>query len=204
MRTQRPLIWAASAAMAMASCGGSSTVGATSSTTNVSSESTDVGSVLARIEAIEMAVAIWRPATSIEDAQVAAETAANLIVGPNGPGFGDRNGDGVVDGKSAVGVIPGLDGTPVGLANSLSDNGCVKRDVLGGAWTDPGAQWAAMLSAIETWRLDNNTMPTLASHPMRIVGWATFSLASESLDEIHEYGGHASLDVDITRRALHC
>jgi hypothetical protein len=61
-----------------------------------------------------------------------------------------------------------------------------------------------MLTAIDAWRPDNNTMPTLPSHPMRVVGWATFALDSDSLDEAHEYAGHAKLHVDISVRALSC
>ena len=65
-------------------------------------------------------------------------------------------------------------------------------------------KWDKMLSAIDDWRRDNNTMPTLASHPMRVVGWATFTLNSDLLDEGHEYAGHADLHVNISRRALDC
>ncbi len=157
-----------------------------------------------RMDSIDRAVAAWRSAESLEAAQAAAEEAANLVVGPNGPGYGDRNGDGVVGGDETTGLLPGLDGTPSGLANPLAANECIARDVLGSAWTEPGTDWGAMLSAIAKWRRDNNTMPTLASHPMRIVGWATFTLGSDSLDEAREYGGHAKLHVDVAVRALDC
>ena len=154
--------------------------------------------------AVDEAVAVWRDASTIEAAHEAAEAAANLIVGPNGPDYGDRRGDGVVSGQSPVGLLPGLDGVPAGSAIPLSANQCVARDVLGGTWTDPGAEWGAMLTAIDEWRPDNNTMPTLASHPMRAVGWATFTLEADSLGEAHEYAGHAKLHVDISVRALDC
>ncbi len=45
---------------------------------------------------------------------------------------------------------------------------------------------------------------TLSRDPMRIVGWATFTLGSDSLDEAHEYAGHAKLHVDIALSALDC
>jgi len=215
VRTSRTLVCVAVAAIALASCGGASTtddVGSTevlpggedrpSTTTTV--VDADTASFADRMNAIDEAVAVWRSAPSVEVAQEAAEAAANLIVGPNGPGYGDRNGDGVVAGEAAAGVLPGLDGTPEGLAIPLAANGCIRRDVLGGPWTDPGAEWGAMLVAIDAWRPDNNTMPTLASHPMRVVGWATFTLGSDSLDEAHEYAGHAKLHVDISVRALSC
>lgn len=153
---------------------------------------------------VDEAVAAWRNADSIESAQVAAETAANLIVGPNGPGYGDRNGDGTIDGEVAAGILPGLDGTPTGFAAAIEANECIASDVLGGSWDDPAAEWDKMAVAIDAWRPDNNTMPTLASHPMRSVGWATFTLATDSLDEAQAYAGHAKLHVDISLNALDC
>jgi hypothetical protein len=212
VRTSRSLVCVAVAAIGLAACGGASTtdnVGSTEvlpggddrpSTTTVVVDA-DTTSFAERMNAIDEAVADWRGAPSVE---VAQEAAANLIVGPNGPGYGDRNGDGVVAGEAAAGVLPGLDGTPEGLAIPLAANGCVRRDVLAGTWADPGAEWGTMLVAIDEWRPDNNTMPTLASHPMRVVGWATFTLGSDSLDEAHEYAGHAKLHVDISARALSC
>jgi hypothetical protein len=202
MRSLKPLIGAAAAAIILASCGGTSTTSETGRT-EPPPAAEDVSSFSERMIAVDEAVAAWRSAASVEAAQAAAEAAANLVVGPNGPGYGDRNGDGVVSGESTVGVLPGLDGTP-GLASALAANGCVTRDVLGGSWTDPAAEWGAMLTAIDDWRADNNTMPTLASHPMCIVGWATFTLGSEALDEAHEYGGHAKLHVDVALSALNC
>ena len=208
-------VWVAVAAIGLAACGGASTtddVGSTEvppagqdrpSTTAVVVDA-ETASFAERINAMDEAVAVWRSAPSVEVAREAAEVAANLVVGPNGPGYGDRNGDGVVAGEATAGVLPGLDGTPEGLAVPLAANGCIRRDVLGGTWADPGAEWGAMLAAIDEWRPDNNTMPTLASHPMRVVGWATFTLESDSLDEAHEYAGHAKLHVDISARALGC
>jgi hypothetical protein len=163
--------------------------------------SSDLG---VRLGAIAAVVGEWREASTLGEARAAAEAAANLVVGPNGPGYGDRDGNGLVEGDAAAGVLPGLDGSPDGLASALDANECVVADVLGGSWTDPAARWGTMLTAIEEWRPDRNTMPSLPSHPMRIVGWATFTLASTSLDEAHEYAGHAQLHVDVSRRALEC
>ena len=153
---------------------------------------------------IEQVVIAWGAATNIEEAHAAAETAANLVVGPAGPKYGDRDGNGTVSGETNSGILPGLDGSPIGLANPLAANECIVRDVLGGDWEDPAVRWTTMLTAIDEWRPDHNTMPTLPSHPMRVVGWATFTLASDSLDEAHEYAGHAQLHVNVSRAALDC
>ena len=193
MRTSKTVIWVAAAVIILTACESSS-----------AADESGQSAFSERMAAVDEAVAAWRTSTSIEGARVAAEAAANLVVGPNGPGYGDRNGDGVVSGETTSGVLPGLDGTPPGLASPLASNDCVASDVLGGTWNDPGAEWGAMLTAIDGWRRDNNTMPTLASHPMRIVGWATFTLGSDSLDVAHEYAGHAKLHVDISLRALDC
>lgn len=188
---------------AIAGCGSSSD---DRSTVATAPEHTAVAE---RITELDRAVDRWRTAASIAEAHVAAETAANLIVGPLGPGYGDRNGDGTVDGATDAGLLPGLEGDPDGLANRIADNACIERDVLGGAWDDPGARWAEMTSAIDAWRPDANTMPTLASHPMRVVGWATFTLdtdpsAQDALDLAHEFAGHAALHVAISADALRC
>ncbi len=160
--------------------------------------------VRARIEAIDDAVARWRDAADVTAAHAAAEEAANLVVGPNGPGYGDRDGDGTVGGESDAGLLPGVDGTPDGIAVPLAGNECVARDVLAGTVDDPAGAWAEMEDAIAAWTPSSNTMPSLASHPMRIVGWSTFTIAGDDLDEAHEYAGHAQLHVDVTRDALDC
>ena len=211
MRLHISVFWLAVAPTILTSCGSPSSTGesapapppvSVSDTTNLAA--TDTASFPEQMEAIAEAVATWRSAETIEDAHAAAEMAANLVVGSNGPDYGDRNGDGQISGETAYGVLPGLDGTPAGLATQLATNDCIVRDVLGGPWTDPGAEWGAMLTAIDNWRPNNNTMPSLASHPMRIVGWASFTLESESLDEAHEYAGHANLHVNVALRALDC
>lgn len=173
-----------------------------------------------RIDEIQDAVTAWSGAATLTEAHAAAEIAANLVAGPNGPDFGDRDGDGAVGGDTTVGLLPGIDGTPTGIAVSLAGQddplvgpetdstdparSCVTRDVLGSGAADPAAGWDDLEAAIEAWLPDDNTMPTLDSHPMRIVGWATFTLGSDSLDDAHEYGGHAQLHTDVARRALGC
>jgi hypothetical protein len=205
VRAYRFVVLVLVAAFVFTSCGG----------TSATQDAGDAGAVDAkdaaatesfseRVDAIGNAVDAWRDAVSIAAAHAAAEMVLNLVVGPNGPGYGDRDSDLVVNGATDVGLLPGLDGAPSGLAEPLRANECVTRDVLGGTWSDPSAEWAAMLAAVDQWRPDNNTMPTLPSHPMRVVGWATFTLDSDSLDDAHEYAGHANLHVNITRRALDC
>ncbi len=157
-----------------------------------------------RLTTIDDAVSVWAEADSIEVAHAAAEAASNLVVGAIGPGYGDLDANGAVEGETEIGILPGIDGDPGGLALPLADNECVTADVLGGSWDDPGARWSEMIAAIDEWRPDNNTMPSLASHPMRIVGWATFTLATDSLDEAREYAGHAQLHVDTSLDALDC
>lgn len=164
----------------------------------------DREALASRVEELSESVQAWADSETVEDAHRWAETALNLVVGPNGPGYGDRDGDGSIAGGSAEGVLPGLDGTPAGLASSLDANPCVERDVLGGDWSDPGDRWATMSAAIEAWAPGNNTMPDLPSHPMRIVGWATFTLATDDLDLAHEYASHSGLHVAVTERALDC
>jgi len=153
---------------------------------------------------IDDAVGLWSTSQSIEQAHAQAEAAANLVVGPNGPGYGDRDGDGTIEGETEFGLLPGVDGTPNGLAVALADNSCVEADVLGGSWDDPAARWDEMEAVIAAWSPSDNTMPQLASHPMRLVGWATLTLASDDLDLAHEYAGHAQLHVDTALDALDC
>jgi hypothetical protein len=206
MHVPKPLLAAATVMLVLTGCGQASSGGGEESVAAepAPADAMNLASLATRLDDIDTAVAQWRTASSLEAAQTAAEVAANLVVGPNGPGYGDRNGDGVVGGESVAGVLPGRDGTPSGLATSLASNQCVVNDVLGGDWTDPAGEWEKMLSAIDAWRPANNTMPSLASHPMRIVGWATFTLESDSLDDAKEYAGHAKLHVDVAVRALDC
>jgi hypothetical protein len=159
--------------------------------------------VNARVADIAGHVQAWSEADSIETATVEAEAAANLVLGQDAPGYGDLNGDGRISGAAQVGLLPGRRGTQEGLVvGALGvDAPCVVTAVLGGSWDDPDARWQELGSAIAAWAPDNNTFPGLASHAMRIVGWAVVAQSGD-LDAIHEYAGHARLHVDVIERSL--
>jgi hypothetical protein len=154
----------------------------------------------ARLNAIETAIEGWQGAGDLAEAQRFAETARNLIVGPHGPYYGDADGDGEIAGATDEGLLPGLAGEP-GLASGVHGE-CVERDILGGSWDDPAGRWAILDTAITEWSSSNNTFPSLPSHPQRIVGWATNTLASSSADDAHEFGGHAHLHIDVSLAAI--
>ena len=184
---------------------GEVTVGeVTTGTVEIATGTVDEAPYRARLDLLQQAVSDWNDATTVDAAHAAAETAANLVVGPGGPGYGDRDGDGTVSGESDAGLLTGLGGTPEGIAVSLAENPCVARDVLGSTVDDVDGGWAEMEAAIAAWRPDDNTMPSLASHPMRVVGWATFTIAADDLADAHEYAGHAQLHVDVSTEALDC
>ncbi|WP_062466390.1 hypothetical protein [Demequina maris] len=156
--------------------------------------------VAAQFEQLETAVQEWSDAGTIAEAHAAAEASRNLVMGPGGPLYGDADGDGVIAGESELGLLPGDAGEP-GLVHDPAVNPCVERDVLGGSWERPQARWAEVIDAIGAWTETNNTFPSLASHPQRVVGWATLTLATDDLDTALEYAGHAQLHVDVTRAA---
>lgn len=153
-----------------------------------------------RLAAIDAAVQRWRSAETLAAARRHAEHARNLVVGPSGPFYGDGDGDGTIAGASATGLLPGQSGE-AGLA-SVSPNACVTRDVLGGSWADPARRWRILRTAIANWRPGNNTFPTLPSHPQRIAGWATLTLAAKDAATARDYAGHARIHADISTRAL--
>lgn len=147
----------------------------------------------------------WSNAPTLTEAQRAAEAAANHIVGPRGPDFGDRDGDWEVRGPTDAGILPGSSGVPAGFALEAAGEGapdCVVRDILGGAWDDPAARWAELENAIANWQPTRNTFPSLPSHAQRVVGWATLTLATDSLETARTYAGHARLHVAISLAAL--
>ena len=111
---------AAFAVITLVSCGGASPAADTEGGTSSAGVETAKILVAERIDAIDAAVSDWRAASSLAAARASAETAANLVVGPNGPGYGDRDGDGVVGGDTSTGLLPGLDATPDGLV-SMND-----------------------------------------------------------------------------------
>lgn len=155
----------------------------------------------ARLMRLNQAVTRWQEASSIDAAHEAAEEARNLVVGETGPFYGDADGDGRVSGANPVGVLPGLQGE-AGLARP-NENVCIDADVLGGSWDRPSMRWSRLQAAIRDWRPQANTFPSLPSHPQRVVGWASLTLGSSSLEDAHEFAGHARLHVDVSRRALH-
>jgi hypothetical protein len=167
----------------------------------------DVSAFTLRVQLLtaDNAVTVWGRAENLAVAHAAAEGAANLVVGSGGPGYGDRNGDGTVEAEaeSEFGILPGLDGTPPALA-ALVENECVEDDVLGGSWDDPAARWAELETAVDAWSAENNTIPDLASNPMRIVAWAMLALSTDSLDEAREFGNRAKTNVSLSLGAIDC
>lgn len=157
-----------------------------------------------RLLRIDDAIVAWEDAATLEEAQGAAEVAANLVEGAGGPGYGDRDQNGTVGGETDFGLLPGLDGEPVGLAEALADNPCVVDDVLGGSWDDPQARWAELDSVLAGWSEDNNTLPELDSHPMRIVGWAQLALDTDDVDAATSFGSSAQIHVDVSLEAIDC
>lgn len=155
---------------------------------------------LQRIEAIQRAVTDWRNASDFASAKRHAEAARNLIVGPEGPGYGDADGDGTVAASNRVGLLPGTSGGPSLAIPAI--NACVTRDLLGGSWDDAERRWAILKQKIGAWRPENNTFPTLPSHAQRVVGWATLTLRADDVATAREYADHAQIHVDVMRRAL--
>jgi hypothetical protein len=199
-------------ALMLSACGGGADAGE-SRADNPSTETAspaDAAALTERVDAIQAAVTRWRSTTTLADAQAGAEAALNLVVGPQGPGYGDADGDGSNQGENEQGLLPGLAGEGrlgAGLAQAAAVAECAEADVLGGSWSDPAARWATAHDVYDAWTPSNNTMPELPSHPQRVVGWATLTLAlngasEDMLDAAREYAGHAQLHVDVTRTAL--
>ncbi len=156
-----------------------------------------------RLAGIESAIQRWRQADNLTTAKAAAEEARNLVVGPAGPYYGDADRNGFIAGASNVGLLPGLKGETALV--KPEDGTCVARDVLGGSWREPAERWSMLDAAIRSWSASKNTFPALPSHPQRIAGWATLALSTNNLITAREYGGHALLHIDITRKAVtHC
>lgn len=200
VRRSVPALLLLGAALLLGGCGPRDGAGATATGVGEASAGDDAGALVARIDAIEAAVTRWRSAAGLDAVRAAAEEARNLVVGPAGPSYGDADGDGVIAGQAATGLLPGLHGEP-GLAGPGS-GACVVHDVLGGDWSDPAARWDTLAEAIAAWLPSNNTFPALPSHPQRIVGWATLALQADDLATALEYGGHAQLHADISLRAV--
>jgi len=160
------------------------------------------GSDVELLELIAAEVDAWGTSSTLDEARDHAEAAANMVVGPGGLGYGDRDGNGSIAGEVAEGLLPGPTGDPVGLVLATTGEAeCVTKDVLGGDWGDPVARWTLLADAIDQFGPGNNPFPTLPAHPMRIVGWATLTQAG-SFEQAIEYAGHADLHVDISRDAF--
>jgi hypothetical protein len=157
-------------------------------------------SVGARMAALDAAVTAWAEARTLAGAHAAAEEARNLVTGPDVAGYGDSDGDGQVAGANERGLLPGETGEP-GLVTRPATS-CVRKDVLGGGWGDPAARWDEVRRHIARWTPTDNTFPDLASHPQRVVGWATLALDGKRVQEAREYAGHARIHVDVTASAL--
>jgi hypothetical protein len=196
-RPTRLFVWVAIVAT-LIGCGASGAAGSARSSASTSAIATSA--LGERLSAIDQAIERWRAATDLADVHQAAEEARNLVVGPDGPDYGDADGDGNVSGANDAGLLPGLDGQP-GIAQEI-DGACIDRDVLGGSWDDARERWTVLETAIADWSPTNNTFPSLPSHPQRIVGWSTLALASSDLATAVEYGGHAHLHIDISNAAV--
>lgn len=158
-----------------------------------------------RLFRAEIPVTVWGRAEDLAEAHASAEATANLMTGSEGWEYGDRDGNGVIDDENVgeFGVLPGLDGTPPGLADAV-DNECVEADVLGGSWDDPAARWAELDAALETWTPENDTITALASQPMRVVGWATLAISTDVVDEARAFGDLAADEIDASIDAADC
>lgn len=167
---------------------------------DVSSKTASRSALVVRMDAIDVAISEWREARTLTAAKAGAEKARNLVTGPAGPAYGDVDGDGTIGGKVDAGLLPGLGGED-GLS-SARPNPCMIADVLGGDFSQAAARWATMDRAIANWRANNNTFPSLPSHPQRIVGWATLSLQRANLAQAKNYAGHAQLHAAKTRAAI--
>ncbi len=177
--------------------------GATDTPERVSADRADAAAstpALDRVAQLDAAVQAWAGAADLAAARSAAEAARNLVLGPAVEGYGDADGDGTVSGASDIGLLPDERGGP-GLVPQPAV-ACVERDVLGGSWADPAARWSEVRRRIAAWRPDDNTFPALPSHPQRVVGWASLTLTTDSVEQAHEYAGHAALHVRVARAAL--
>lgn len=193
--------------LTLGACGVTSTATATGTSGSSANGSASAGAasgqaaLIARVDAIQVAVTAWKNATDLRSVKAAAEAARNLVVGPDGPGYGDADGDGTISGATTIGLLPGLEGQP-GLAGAGTPTACVTAQVLGGPWTDPAARWKTAQDDVKAWTKTNNPFPGLMSQPQRIFSWASLTLATSSLSDARGFAGDAQLHVDATRTAV--
>ncbi|MCB0972624.1 MAG: hypothetical protein KDA97_14050 [Acidimicrobiales bacterium] len=138
-----------------------------------------------RLDELDAAVSAWADAATLDEAVAAATEARDLVTGTD----------------EEPGILTDRQGEP-GLADPLAGCDQVERDVLGGSWDDPTERWQILDDAIAEWTPANNPFPGLPSHPQRVIGWATLTIDADSLEEAHEYSGHAQLHVDVSSDAL--
>ncbi len=162
------------------------------------SDSPAPAAVTDRIAAVSAAVDRWGQAETLAEAQAAAEEAANLVTGPDVPGYGDRDGNGTIEGAVTEGLLPGEQGEP-GLTTEpgVAPLACLEQNVRGGSWADPQKRWEQLFTAIDGWSEANNTFPALQSHAQRVVGWATLTLRGDDLNTAIEFAGHAKLHSEV-------
>ncbi len=195
----------AAGALAVAACGDSD--GAADKpldSTAVTAPAPQVTALDQRLEDLAESVSVWSGASSAADAHTAAESAANLIVGPFGPGYGDRDGDGTTLGTRKSGLLPGLEGRPRGVAMSARAAGasrCVTDEVLGGDWSNAGQRWQELARAIDGWTTTDDTLADLPSLAQRVVGLATLALGSDDAEVIQRHGSAAAMYVEAMRDA---
>jgi hypothetical protein len=195
----------AGSALAVAACGDSDPAADEPlDSTAVTAPAPQVIALDERLEDLAESVSVWSGASSAADAHAAAESAANLIVGPFGPGFGDRDGDGTTLGARKSGLLPGLEGRPRGVAMAARAAGasrCVTAEVLGGDWSDPGLRWQKLARAIDGWTSTDDTLADLPSLAQRVVGLATLALGSDDVEVTQRHGAAAVMYVEAMRDA---
>lgn len=109
-------------------------------------------------------------------------------------------------------ILPGdSDGPPTGALVDVVKAGRgdareLDEVALGGlaSWADPRVRWAEWRQVLSEWRLVRNTMPRLASHLLRALGWAQLVMDAGDLRAARELAGvhgqiHTRLSLDAAR-----
>ena len=164
----------------------------------VSTSAAALAAVKQRLTEIDDALVAWSSAHDLTAVRRSAETVRSLVAGDAFPGPGPDDAD--ARGAHGVGLLPGPGGEP-GLVTAVAGT-CLEAQVLGGPWGDPEARWDELRAAVADWAPDNNTFPALASHPQRVVGWASLALVAPELADAVGYADHARLHLGVTRAAV--
>ena len=109
-------------------------------------------------------------------------------------------------------ILPGdSDGPPTGALVDVvkagrSDGQELDEVALGGlaSWADPRVRWAEWRQVLSEWRPVRNTMPRLASHLLRALGWAQLVMDAGDLRAARELASvhgqlHTRLSLDAAR-----